>query len=235
MISFSVVIIAVTISFLLALIWLAVINYKTGFVSWKNNSVFNLAIGGIAAVAISGVLEFILIEEKNLLGLNSLASKVFFSESLFFYILVAAFLEEFFKGVVIWWGINKISLDKAKDGMIIGMVVGLSFAVAENGIYFATQIDSFALSEIFNLVIARTIFSSIAHMSFSGIMGFFIAKGLMSGKYAKKILWLISGLFFAVLIHAIFNLAVTIGFFYLLIFAIIIGIIITIFALRNNV
>ncbi len=211
MISFTIVISAVAISFLIALFWLAIINYSTNFLEWKNNNIFSLAIGGIAVVGIAGILEFILLEDKYLFSSNILETNHLLENSLLFYVVIAALIEESLKGIVIWWGIKKVVVKKAKDGMIIGMIIGLSFAVAENGIYFATQIDSSSIGEVFNLIIARTIFSSIAHMVFSGILGFFIARGGYCQRNLDKILLILLGLFFSVLIHTIFNASVAIG------------------------
>lgn len=211
MISFTIVILAVAISFSIALFWLGVIHYNTEFLKWKNNNFFNLAIGGIAVVGIAGLLEFILLEDTYSFNLTFLDFKSLLDESLLFYIVIASIIEEFFKGLVIWWGIRKIVIQKARDGMVIGMIVGLAFAVAENGIYFATQINSSSVGEVFDLILARTIFSSIAHMIFSGIIGFFIAKGIKSKEVFNKIVFFILGLFFAVLVHTIFNASVALG------------------------
>nr|MDA3815616.1 PrsW family glutamic-type intramembrane protease [Patescibacteria group bacterium] len=202
MISFTIVILAVAISFLVALFWLGIIHYNTEFLKWENNNIFSLVIGGIAAVGIAGSLQFIFIEDNYF---SRLDPGNLLENSLFFYIAIAALSEEFFKGVVVWWGIKKIMVRTAKDGIVIGMIVGLAFAVAENGIYFANKIDSSSIESIFNLILARTIFSSTAHMLFSGIIGFFIAKGIILRKSFAKLLLFLVGLFFAVLIHIMFN------------------------------
>ena len=234
MISFSVVIIAVAISFLLAFFWLAIINYKTGFVKWIHSNIFSLAVGSIAAVGLAGVLEFILLEDKYLFGFNSADSAYSLGSSLFFYILFAAILEELFKGIVTWWGIKKINLEIPRDGAVVGMIVGLFFAVAENGIYFANQINSSELVGVLSLVLSRTIISSIAHMVFSGILGFFIAKGVFTKKIIGKFIWGISGFMVAVLVHTLFNFFVITGFPYvLLMVAVIIGVVMTMFVFKE--
>ena len=233
MISLSIVIVAVIISFLVALFWLGIINHNTGFLKWENNNIFNFAIGGIAAVGLAGIFEFILLEDKYLFGLDVLKTSHLLENYLFFYVAVAALIEEFFKGIVIWWGIRKMATEKIKDGIIIGLIVGLFFAVAENAIYFATQINSSGINGVINLIIIRTIFSSVAHMIFSGIMGGFIVKGLFCKINSIKIFLFIGALVFPVAVHTIFNFSMSTGTPWALIFLAIIGAVGVFLVLKN--
>lgn len=233
MISLLTVIIAVVISFLVALFWLGVINHTTGFLKWKNNNIFNLAFGGIAAVGIAGILEFILLEDKYLFGMDSLVTNYSSKSYLLFYIVIAALLEEFFKGIVIWWGIRKVLAEKTKDGVLVGLVVGLFFAVAENAIYFATQINSSGIGSLVNLIIIRTIFSSVAHMIFSGIMGGFIVKIFFCKRILLKTFFFIGALVFSVMVHSFFNYFVSVGNSWVLMSLMAVGILGVFFVLRN--
>ena len=208
MVSFAVIILAVLLSLLATIFWLGAINYFTGFLSWKNFNFFNLIFGGIAAVGIAGILEFTLLEERFIFNMGFLGNNVFLVNSLVFSVFFASLLEEFVKGIVIFWGISKkTNKKKISVGMIIGIIVGLSFAVAENGIYFGTQIDSSGMKNIVSIIISRTIFSSAGHMIFSGLSGFFMAKFFFCEKRFLKFTYFFLALIIPVLIHFLFNIS----------------------------
>jgi Predicted membrane protein len=82
--------------------------------------------------------------------------------------LVIAFIEESLKTVFLWWltGRNK-ELDEPVDGIIYGITLGLGFASLENLLWAST----FG----FGVAALRAVVTTLAHATFTGWMGYFIA------------------------------------------------------------
>jgi RsiW-degrading membrane proteinase PrsW (M82 family) len=159
-------------------------------------------------------------------------------ESLLFSVvtlLVAAFLEEFFKsGVVRFIDKTRVSIQTIGDAINYSVLAGLGFSFIENIVYFYSIYSATGIGGLIFPLIFRSIFTMCAHMTFSGIFGYFyglskFAKPIVETKlfkgerqslvrlYSKfagvdepnafSQLTLVRGLFVATTLHMGFNLA----------------------------
>lgn len=130
-------------------------------------------------------------------------SDVFILFALMF--LFVAPVEEFFKFSVIGLAVKKKPkyLNQIIDGIKFGVVVGLGFAVVENGIYFYQPIVEEQNLALLKLILLRLFVSTLAHSLYTGIMGYYFGLARFYKLYGRH--FLIEGFFFAVFIHAIFN------------------------------
>lgn len=117
--------------------------------------------------------------------------------------LVVATVEEGIRYVVmrIWFRRSK-KIDQVFDGLVIGVAIGLGFATFENTLYFLSLFEVGSYNTLVFVFFLRFLISTLAHISFGGIMGALIAKGTFdfytAGKYfvpAFFIPWFVHGLF----------------------------------------
>lgn len=83
--------------------------------------------------------------------------------------LVIALIEESLKTGFLWWLVgNNRELDEPVDGIIYGITLGLGFASLENLLW--------ASAFGFGVAALRAVITTLAHATFTGWMGFFIAR-----------------------------------------------------------
>jgi protease PrsW len=83
--------------------------------------------------------------------------------------LVIALIEESLKTGFLWWLIGKNKeLNEPVDGIVYGITLGLGFASLENLLW--------ASAFGFGVAALRAVITTLAHATFTGWMGFFIAK-----------------------------------------------------------
>lgn len=136
---------------------------------------------------------------------------------------LVAVIEEASKGVGILYSIYSDKFLSKKDGLVFGIVIGLAFAVTENGIYFASLLADQGLSNVLPVVIMRFLLSTSAHVIYSGIMGRYLADGIMEYRLTKKIYLITLAVFFPVIIHCSFNFILSTSFPFLIVFIIVFG------------
>lgn len=130
-------------------------------------------------------------------ALNSLSFSLFWKQ-FFRAFLVIAFIEEFFKLMVVMLFVyRRIVFDEYMDGIIYAMVVSIGFACTENIIY--------VLSGGFGVAILRSFTALPMHAIAAGIMGFYIGKAKFSTNKYDQTRQIYTGLLFAVLIHGIYD------------------------------
>jgi len=126
---------------------------------------------------------------------------------------VLALIEEITKFgaayLIIRW---RVEFDEPIDAMIYLVTVALGFATAENiavnsGLLSTFGSDNLAAASLlvgdaFDVTTRRFIGATLLHSLSSGIVGYYWAKGLLSGMEGRFIL---IGLFLGTLLHAIFN------------------------------
>jgi len=142
-------------------------------------------------------------------------------EDIFIIILLTFFfiapLEEFLKFLTIKLAVqNKPEyLDQTIDGIKFGIVVGLGFAVIENGIYFSRAFALLYGQNVFliNLFLLRFFIPTLAHSLYTGILGYYFGLSRSYRLYGRH--FLLEGIFFAIFAHAIFNLFILIDLEYL--------------------
>jgi RsiW-degrading membrane proteinase PrsW (M82 family) len=130
-------------------------------------------------------------------------------------ILTAAFIappvEETVKGIAILgiFFLWRHEIDSPLDGIIYGAMVGMGFAMVENGFYF---IDTFNAggTEAWSInVFMRAVIFGLNHALFSSMTGLGIAVARLSGKTAVRFLAPIAGWSVAIFLHALHNLTIS--------------------------
>jgi len=95
--------------------------------------------------------------------------------------LIVALVEEGLRGFVLYhlFQRNK-SIDQIFDGLVVGIAAGLGFATVENTLYFFELFSRGSFDTLVFVFFLRFMVSTLAHISFGGIMGVFLARGLFS-------------------------------------------------------
>jgi RsiW-degrading membrane proteinase PrsW (M82 family) len=120
--------------------------------------------------------------------------------------LVVALVEEFLKFLVVREVVfESKELDEPIDCMIYMIISGLGFAATENLLLlFPLKIKFFG--EIFQISFLRFISATFLHALSSAIVGFFIGLSFFRKKERLKLISL--GLFFATLLHGLYNFSI---------------------------
>ncbi len=114
--------------------------------------------------------------------------------SFFFSFLWVAMVEEFFKYVAVRITVYRSNeFNEVMDGMIYMISAALGFAAAENVGYM--------MGFGFSVGILRAILSYLGHVSFSAILGYYLAKS----KLEAQDNWLWKGFLLAIALHWLYN------------------------------
>lgn len=153
--------------------------------------------GGIGAVIIGIIFTLILQLPTSMVLGKDIAD-------LFGTIMFAPITEEIAKGLIIIILVRSLQFDNATDGFVYGAASGLGFAMTENFLYFTQAIGSFQNWII--LVLLRTFFTGIMHMTTSAIFGAIFGYVKYNKSKFKKIFLPIVGLIIGMFIHSIWNI-----------------------------
>ena len=95
--------------------------------------------------------------------------------------LIVALVEEGLRylALVVWFRKSK-NIDQVFDGLLVGLAAGLGFATVENAIYFFSLFSTGQFNTLVFVFFLRFIISTLAHISFGGIMGVLLARGFFS-------------------------------------------------------
>lgn len=110
--------------------------------------------------------------------------------------LVVALIEEGLKSGFLWWLVGKRKeLNEPADGIIYGITMGLGFASLENLLW----------AEVFGFGVAalRAVITTLAHASFTGWMGYYLARYKL--KAPDKPLLLLIGFLLAFVSHGLYD------------------------------
>lgn len=95
--------------------------------------------------------------------------------------LIVALVEEGVRYIALWlWFRWSKAIDQVFDGLVIGLAAGLGFATLENTLYFFDLFQSGNFDTLVFVFFLRFLVSTLAHISFGGIMGALIAQGVFS-------------------------------------------------------
>lgn len=122
--------------------------------------------------------------------------------------LPIAVIEEFSKGLVVVWAIFRKKILSLQNGLMMGVLAGLSFAVTENGIYFARFLaagNDLISGGFWQVVFLRFLFSTSAHIIYSGLLGYFLAEFLSKETAEEKISAFLKATLIPIAIHTSFN------------------------------
>lgn len=179
-------------SLLVALFWLRWFRKKDKFEKEPERLIFQAFLGGVLATIPSVLFESVLhLREQG---------QTIILRDLFLSFLWVGIVEEFFKYLPVRLTVYRSKeFNEVMDGMIYMVSAALGFAATENVGYML----GFGVSVGF----PRAILSYLAHISFSAILGFYMAKGKLEG---KKYLVLV-GFIFAVPLHWLYNAFLVLG------------------------
>jgi len=155
--------------------------------------------GATIAIAASLILEVILdisltisIDDKNILSLVAV-------------IIVAPFVEEFTKPLVLRLKTVKRGLDELEDGLIYGAVAGLGFSATENLLYGYSFISR-SLMMFFVLMVIRSVGGCLLHASATSLTGYGYGKSIMK---KTSFLCILPFFILAILVHGLYNFLVS--------------------------
>jgi protease PrsW len=155
--------------------------------------------GGFGAIALS-----ILGTEAGIRILGSLVNNAGFD---FPAVVLAPFIEEFMKGLVVFFLLRVVQFDNVTDGLVYGAASGLGFGMTENFMYFTQVAGASPGFEWLNLLFVRSMMTANMHFAASATFGAGISRLKDGGKNA----WMSVGIFYllAVFLHASWNFLVT--------------------------
>ncbi len=126
---------------------------------------------------------------------------------------IAPVVEEVVKGLALFLilVVQRHELDSPLDGIIYGAMVGMGFAMVENVLYYTTYFGENGASGWNELVLVRGVIFGLNHALYSSLTGLGIALAQMSRNWAVRIAAPLLGLFAAIVLHAIHNVAMFAG------------------------
>jgi RsiW-degrading membrane proteinase PrsW (M82 family) len=122
---------------------------------------------------------------------------------------IAPVVEEVTKGLVLFLilVVRRNELDSPLDGIIYGAMVGMGFAMVENVLYYTSYFSESGVSGWNELVLVRGVIFGLNHALYSSLTGLGIALARMSRSWWVRIGAPFLGLFAAIALHAIHNVA----------------------------
>jgi len=132
--------------------------------------------------------------------------KFSFLNKVWIVIAAFAFIEELLKYLVVRFGVLKNpDFDEPVDAMIYMIIAGLGFAAAEN-IWLLSQLyaQGALLRETLEFLTTRFLGATFLHALASGLVGYFLAASMLTGKKIRKTL-IGGGIVAATILHSIFN------------------------------
>lgn len=136
---------------------------------------------------------------------------------LFMAVISAPLIEEGTKGaallILFFWKTDEF--DGVLDGIIYAAMVGLGFAVVENFDYYARSFLDFGAAVGLETFGIRGILAPFAHPLFTSMLGIGLGLARQSRSGLVKFGAPVAGLAAGILLHAVWNLSASLGFFFL--------------------
>ena len=139
--------------------------------------------------------------------LDNYSEKNFTGETYYFFVnfIRAAFLEEFFKLVVIiFYCTRKSVFDEPMDGLIYGVAASLGYAAYEN-IQYVVFVNDYSAS--FDIALSRAFSAVPAHALNGVVMGFFVSKSIFEKNH--NYMYLILAILIPVAMHGSYNFSIS--------------------------
>ncbi|MBN1316724.1 MAG: PrsW family intramembrane metalloprotease [Anaerolineales bacterium] len=114
-------------------------------------------------------------------------------------------------GVLVLILLASREIDSILDGLILGALCGLGFALSENVLYFTSAVVEEGWESWFAVVLLRTIPFGLNHALFTGLTGAGAAAAHLSKKGWVKFIAPIGGLLAGILFHSIHNLGASLS------------------------
>ncbi|MDP3901754.1 MAG: PrsW family intramembrane metalloprotease [bacterium] len=233
-------VIAAAVASIFLIIWLIVLSLRAPQKTISRSTLIIAFIAGIASAFLaSGAQQVVYtfdILRLGLVGPNFSAGNLGdILNTIIIAFFFVAITEEGVKFLILKQYLKKNDVNQVVDGMKIGFVLGLGFALVENSIYFAQFYADFnGLSLLLKNVFMRGVLSTLAHGLYGLVMGYFMVIARFHASHRLKFLW--QGFLVAVLIHGLFDflLIINLGIFSVVSLIIILAIIITWYNQRRN-
>lgn len=185
-------ILALAFSLLVALFWLKKFRKMDKFEKEPERSVYKAFFAGVL-----GTVPSVILEAPFLVGFPSQSPNL---EGLFLPFLWIAMVEEFFKYAAVRLTVYRShEFNEVMDGMIYMISAALGFAATENVGYMV----GFG----FSVGLLRAVLSYLGHVSFSAILGYYLAKSKLESRGD----WLWIGFALAISLHWLYNSFLVIG------------------------
>lgn len=124
---------------------------------------------------------------------------------------VVALVEEGLRYIAMrYWLKRSRTVDQVFDGLLIGVAVGLGFSTIENTIYFQGLLGTQQFDALVFVFFLRFVVSTLAHISFAGIMGALIARSIFHVFRPRQ--YLIPAFLIPWFLHGLFDLMLTTGY-----------------------
>lgn len=125
--------------------------------------------------------------------------------------LIVAPIEEGLRYIVMrTWMKRSKTINQVFDGLLIGVAVGLGFSTMENTLYFHDLLNTQEYDTLVFVFFLRFIISTLAHISFAGLMGTLIARGTF--EFFKPRSYLIPAFIIPWFLHGLFDVLLGIGY-----------------------
>ena len=137
-------------------------------------------------------------------------------EEMFYFsnIILAPVIEEIFKGLGILI-LFIIALNTRKglrgplSGLVYGGIIGLGFALTEDISYMMDAVEDGGLFELIGTFFVRVILLGLSHTTYTAVIGLGFGYAIVSDKKINRIIYPLTGLAGAIVLHSMRNLLVT--------------------------
>jgi len=189
-----------------SLIWLSFYLKKDKHPE-SNSMVLRIFIWGMLLAPLAIIFELILIwllnPNSNPLNLLSQTYQASFIKIILAATLIPALVEEYLKySIVKYRFLKKSEFDEPVDVMLYCIIAGLGFAAIEN-LLILFKISFPDLERAFATIGFRFLGATLVHALASGIVGYWLAQGLLHIKKRKKLI--LTGLTIAIVFHSCYN------------------------------
>lgn len=211
MIPYSVVLVAAAIGVLPVAIWLFVVT-KYNQKHPRGVSFFmNVFFLGVLSAIPASIVEIVINETESTNQITQAMLNVYAFKQVeglmpaLISTFLVAIIEEFSKGLGIIISIYSKKFKIHNDGIVYGALIGLAFAVTENGVYFANALHDPETGSLSSVIILRFLLSTTAHIIYSGFLGKFLADSVLATNRLGKITTFFLAFAIPITTHTIFN------------------------------
>jgi RsiW-degrading membrane proteinase PrsW (M82 family) len=161
--------------------------------------------GGITAGLAAGVFELLFFTVLGLpqdtLTLGAVTTPLYITAITVF---LVGLIEELAKYLVLRANVYfNHEFNQIFDGIVYGITIAIAFSFVENLLYFVDILTNNSIGVFIMATIFRGLFTTLGHVTFTGVMGYYIGKAKFSVK--NKNLLIVQGVVFASLLHGLYD------------------------------
>lgn len=121
--------------------------------------------------------------------------------------IIVATVEEGLRYLLLrWWYRRSRVVDQVFDGLVIGIAAGIGFATLENTLYFLNLFSEGSVDTLVFVFFLRFMISTMAHISFGGIMGALMARAVFQIYRQRRRQLYAMAFFVSWFAHGLYNL-----------------------------